>query len=103
MPLPPPIPVRLVVESILEMAEVIRQEDGSTSLAGGLKYNILSRFKDPEKLLVLKLDLYLLVWAFIAGLTKVRTRISINLDGSENQYIIRTWINLQRLKPMCLG
>ena len=37
------------------------------------KHNVFSRiFKDPHRVLVLKLDCLLLVWMFVAGLTKVR-------------------------------
>ncbi|THC92198.1 hypothetical protein EYZ11_008325 [Aspergillus tanneri] len=36
-------------------------------------YNVFSRIlKNPERLFLLKLDLLLLVWAFVAGLTKVQ-------------------------------
>jgi hypothetical protein len=38
-------------------------------------------FKDPSHVLVLKLDVLLLVWAFIAGLFKVTSHTHFNLTN----------------------
>ncbi|KAI9043952.1 MFS general substrate transporter [Aspergillus affinis] len=45
--------------------------DRYTRPASAAKYNVFSRyFQDPHRVLVLKLDCLLLVWMFVAGLTK---------------------------------
>ncbi|KAA8651373.1 uncharacterized protein ATNIH1004_000255 [Aspergillus tanneri] len=47
------------------------QERGHASCTSVGRYNVFSRIlKNPERLFLLKLDLLLLVWAFVAGLTK---------------------------------
>lgn len=54
-------------------------------------------FKDPSHVLVLKLDVLLLVWAFIAGLFKVTDHIHpISISKPTH---LRTWINLPQPQP----